>query len=215
MSWLTEHWLFVLSLATCAAGVWWLMPQRQPRPRSVGLLLTVAGFVALGGMLPAPAGPLSADVLFWLFAGSAILCGVLMITSQKPVYSALWFALATLSTCGLFLVQSAPFLAAATVIVYAGAIVVTFLFVIMLAQQAGATVYDQRSRQPLAATLAAFILLGALVSTLQTSGERRGTPHAEAMMPADTTNPLSRPASDQAGGVLQGLGRSLFGDYLF
>ena len=44
--------------------------------------------------------------------------------------------------------QFAPFLAAATVIVYAGAIVVTFVFVIMLAQQSGATVYDQRSRQP-------------------------------------------------------------------
>ena len=71
-----------------------------------------------------------------------------MITSRNPVYAALWFALATLSTCGLFLLQSAPFLAAATIIVYAGAIIVTFLFVIMLAQQAGATVYDQRSRQP-------------------------------------------------------------------
>ena len=42
------------------------------------------------------------------------------------------------STCGLFLLQAAPFLMAATIIIYAGAIVVTFLFVIMLAQQEGA-----------------------------------------------------------------------------
>jgi len=215
MNWLVDHWLFVLSLATSAAGVCWLMPQRQSRPRSVGLLLVLAGFVALGGMLQSPAGPLAENVLFWVFAGGAVLCGVLMITGRKPVYSALWFALATLSTCGLFLLQSAPFLAAATIIVYAGAIVVTFLFVIMLAQQAGATIYDQRSRQPVAATLAAFILLGALVSTLQTFSEQQRGPQAEAMMPAEVANPLSHPAVEQSGFTMQGLGRSLFGDYLF
>ena len=57
-------------------------------------------------------------------------------------------------------------------IVYAGAIVVTFVFVIMLAQQSGATVYDQRSRQPFVATVAAFLLLGALLSTLQVDDAR-------------------------------------------
>ena len=92
---------------------------------------------------------------------------MLMITNRNPVYSALWFALVTLSICGLFLLQSAPFLAAATIIVYAGAIVVTFVFVIMLAQQSGATIYDQRSRQPLLATIAAFVLLGALLATIE------------------------------------------------
>ena len=61
---------------------------------------------------------------------------------------------------------SAPFLAAATVIVYAGAIIVTFMFVIMLAQQGGATAYDQRSRQPLAGSLVSFFVLGALVFSL-------------------------------------------------
>jgi NADH-quinone oxidoreductase subunit J len=67
----------------------------------------------------------------------------------------------------LFLLQYAPFLAAATVVVYAGAIVVTFVFVIMLAQQSGATAYDQRARQPLVATIACFALLAAVVGTLQ------------------------------------------------
>ena len=93
----------------------------------------------------------------------------LMITSRKPVYAALWFAMVTFSTCGLFLLQSAPFLAAATIIVYAGAIIVTFLFVMMLAQQAGATTYDQRAREPLLAAVAAFLLLGALIYVLQTA----------------------------------------------
>ncbi len=51
--------------------------------------------------------------LRWIAAAGAsgvvaLLCAVLMITSRKPVYAALWFALVTFSTCGLFLLQSAP-----------------------------------------------------------------------------------------------------------
>jgi NADH-quinone oxidoreductase subunit J len=216
MNWITEHWLLMLALASSAALVWWAMPQTDfARPRGVSLTLAILAGGTVGWALPLASQPLTGELLFWLFGGGAVLCGGLMILSKRPVYSALWFALATLSTCGLFLLQSAPFLAAATIIVYAGAIVVTFLFVIMLAQQAGATVYDQRSRQPLAATLAAFILLGALLTTLQTFSKQHRTPQADAVMPAEESNPLSRPATDQAGGTMQGLGRSLFGDYLF
>ena len=51
--------------------------------------------------------------------------------------SALAFAMVVLSTCGLFLLLAAPFLSAATIIIYAGAIIVTFLFVIMLSRQEG------------------------------------------------------------------------------
>ena len=55
---------------------------------------------------------------------------------------------------------------AATIIVYAGAILVTFLFVIMLAQQAGPSDADHRSREPLLATIAGFVLLGAILYLL-------------------------------------------------
>ncbi len=56
---------------------------------------------------------------------------------------------------------------AATIIVYAGAIVVTFLFVIMLAQQTGWSDADRRSREPFIATVAGFVLVGALLYLLQ------------------------------------------------
>jgi NADH-quinone oxidoreductase subunit J len=149
-----------------------------------------------------------------LFATVAIVCAILMITNRNPVYSALWFAMVTLSTCGLFLLEYAPFLAAATVVVYAGAIVVTFMFVIMLAQQSGATIYDQRSRQPLLATIAAFVVLGALIGTLiAASGDNFSV--AKARDPAVVANPLSQPAADQRLGTMHGVGRSLFTDYLF
>jgi NADH-quinone oxidoreductase subunit J len=162
-------------------------------------------------------GPIGETLLFSVFAAAAILSAILMITNRNPVYSALWFAIVTLSTCGLFLLQYAPFLAAATVIVYAGAIVVTFVFVIMLAQQSGATIYDQRSRQPLLSTLAAFVLLGALIAALQMSRADASTGVVSgAAVPAQlAANPLSQPAENETLGSMQALGRSLMGDYLF
>src|SRR5208282_5705768 len=109
------------------------------------------------------------SVLFYAFAGIAVTAGVMMITQKNPVHAALSFALVVLSSCGLFLLQAAPFLMAATIIIYAGAIVVTFLFVIMLAQQAGQSNADQRSREPFLATVAGFVLLAAILALLQKS----------------------------------------------
>src|SRR5262249_34426457 len=153
---------------------------------------------------------LTETVLFSIFSIVALVSAIRMITNRNPVYAALWFALVTLSTCGLFLLQSAPFLAAATIVVYAGAIVVTFVFVMMLAQQRGATIYDQRSHQPLLATIVAFILLGALLSTIEmrsagaNAEDAAAKPQAE--ITAATANLLSQPAADEPLGTLHGLG---------
>jgi NADH:ubiquinone oxidoreductase subunit 6 (subunit J) len=106
---------------------------------------------------------------FHFLAFVSLASAVMMITSRNPVYSALWFALVLLGNSGLFLLQQAEFLSAATVIVYAGAIVVTFLFVIMLAQPSGAARYDHHSREPLLVTLTGLILASVLVGTLHYS----------------------------------------------
>ena len=169
MAWLADHWSLVIFLALGFVAVWTLLPQARQRPLGVGI---ASGLVALvmgaGVFFHATVGAwLPADVLFYLFAGLAIIAATCMITHHNPVSSALWFAIVILSTCGLFLLQSAPFLAAATIIVYAGAIIVTFLFVIMLAQQTGTANYDRTSREPFLATLTGFILLGALLAVLQ------------------------------------------------
>src|SRR4029077_10371928 len=120
--------LIIGGLAASAAGVWWLMALRWHRAQVLGLVVAVAGLILAAGALGG-GGEVTDRILFWLFASTAILCGVLMVTSRNPVYAALWFAMTTLGVCGLFLMLSAPFLAAATIIVYAGAIIVTFLFV--------------------------------------------------------------------------------------
>jgi NADH-quinone oxidoreductase subunit J len=148
------------------------------------------------------------------FAAGALVCAALMITSRNPAYGALWFALVTLCTCGMFMLQAAPFLAAATVIVYAGAIIVTFLFMIMLSQEEGEAACDHRSRRPLLSTLAAYALLGLLLTSLREWSAERPEP-AAITASAIAANPLSRPAADAPLGTMHGLGRSLFGDYLF
>jgi NADH-quinone oxidoreductase subunit J len=216
MNWITENWLLVLGLALSALGVWWLMPRAGTRSTVAGLVLALVGSGMWASTLRFAAGPLTETILFWLFATIALVSAVLMITNRNPVYAALWFAMVTLSTCGLFLLQSAPFLAAATIIVYAGAIVVTFVFVMMLAQQRGATIYDQRSRQPLVATIAAFVLLGALLATIHTWSVARASEQSSSQPQGiATANLLSHPAVDEPIGTLHSLGRSLFGDYLF
>ncbi|HEX3600200.1 MAG TPA: NADH-quinone oxidoreductase subunit J [Lacipirellulaceae bacterium] len=216
MQWFVDHWPGIAALALMGGGVWWMMPRRANWPKVIGLVAALIGAFLLASRIRAAEGPVGETILFSVFATAAITCAILMITNRNPVYSALWFALVTLSTCGLFWLQYAPFLAAATVTVYAGAIVVTFVFVIMLAQQSGSTAYDQRSRQPFLATLAAFVLLGLLLNTL-----RQATPEdfqvAAQQAPVANANLLSRPPEKALidEDTMTGLGRSLFGDYLF
>ena len=88
-------------------------------------------------------------------------------TFRSPVYCAIWFALSLLGTAALFLFQGAQFLGVATIVVYAGAILVTFLFVLMLAQPEGDAFYDRISWEGLlAASTGALMVGGALTLTL-------------------------------------------------
>jgi NADH-quinone oxidoreductase subunit J len=82
---------------------------------------------------------------FWFLVLVTLGSGVAMIATRNPVYSALWFASSLVGTSGIYLLQGAQFLGMATIVVYAGAIVVTFLFVIMLAQPEGHAAYDRLS----------------------------------------------------------------------
>jgi NADH-quinone oxidoreductase subunit J len=72
------------------------------------------------------------DILFYLFAALALACGILVILSRNPVTSAMFLVLTIASLAGLFVLLNAFFLAAIQILVYAGAVMVLFLFVIML-----------------------------------------------------------------------------------
>jgi NADH-quinone oxidoreductase subunit J len=71
-------------------------------------------------------------LLFWLLAVIALVAATSMIIQRNPVHSALFLIITLLCLAGLFLLLSAHFLAVIQIIVYAGAIMVLFLFVIML-----------------------------------------------------------------------------------
>jgi NADH-quinone oxidoreductase subunit J len=83
--------------------------------------------------------------LLWFLSVVTIFAALAMVTSRRPVYAAIWFALTLLGVGGLMFLAGAQFLGVATVAVYAGAIVVTFLFVLMLAQPSGDAFYDRMS----------------------------------------------------------------------
>jgi NADH-quinone oxidoreductase subunit J len=75
------------------------------------------------------------DALFYIFAGLTLLCGLLVFAnpySRNPVTSAMFLVLAIVCLAGLFVLLHAFFLAAVQVLIYAGAVMVLFLFVLML-----------------------------------------------------------------------------------
>jgi NADH-quinone oxidoreductase subunit J len=116
-------------------------------------------------------------VYFWLFSFIALAASVRVITHPEPVYSSLYFVLTVFASAGLFVLMWAEFLAMALVIIYAGAILVTYTFVIMLASEASAGgglvskltrkpepfEHDVSPRSPLLACFAGFVTMGALL----------------------------------------------------
>jgi len=71
-------------------------------------------------------------IAFYLFAICAIIGGLFTVLSRQPVHSVLWLILAFLSSAGLFVLLGAEFVAMLLVIVYVGAVMVLFLFVVMM-----------------------------------------------------------------------------------
>jgi NADH:ubiquinone oxidoreductase subunit 6 (subunit J) len=164
---LYNNWRIIVPLAAGALGVFFLLPRPRRYPAIRGALAGGAGLVLAGVLLVGTTALTVEAFLFYVFSGLAVLFGGLLVTQRKPARAALSFTVVVLATCGLFLLLAAPFLTAATVIIYAGAIIVTFLFVLMLAQQEGPSDADARSREPLLAVAVGFVLLGALLYVLQ------------------------------------------------
>ena len=72
------------------------------------------------------------DLLFWFFSIAMLACGLLVIANRNPVTSAMFLVLLFVFMAGLFLLLEAIFIAVIQILVYAGAVMVLFLFVIML-----------------------------------------------------------------------------------
>jgi NADH-quinone oxidoreductase subunit J len=148
--------------------------------------------------------------------------------AREPVHAALGFATAVLSTCGVMFMQYAYFVSAATMIVYAGATIIIFLFVLMFAQQTKLRVYDVELTRPAVAAIIATSLLVAIAWSVAGPDEilpikldltRENSLAAVAKSP-DQLRPVPRAGmSDKEVAEFipsktSGLGRAMYTDYL-
>jgi NADH-quinone oxidoreductase subunit J len=187
------------TVAATALSLWMLLPRGAERAaaRWIGTLLGVAalaGFILTGRRL----GSVGEEAVFLVVSLVAVVSAAATIVSRSPVYAAIWFALSLAGVAGVLLVLGAQFLGVATIVVYAGAILVMFLFVLMLAQPAGLAPYDRVSNEPLLSAVAGAVLLGLLsLSIGRLSAEPAAcckVPSRAAALAGDT------PAGDAAGG---------------
>src|SRR5262249_33217725 len=95
--------------------------------------------------------------------------GTTLVVQKNPARGAIAFAFVILSTCGLFLLLAAPFLMAATIIIYAGAIIVTFIFVLMLSRADGPSDESDRSREALHGSVSGCAFVGLVLFALYLS----------------------------------------------
>ncbi|RCW46859.1 NADH dehydrogenase subunit J [Halopolyspora algeriensis] len=142
-------------------------------------------------------------VVFWILGPLALVGALGMVFARSAVHSALWLVLTMLCLGVLYMAQSAQFLGFTQIIVYTGAIMMLFLFVLMMVgRDASDSVVEVLRGQRLAAAA-----LGIGFALLLTAGLARSLHGVQPAAPLD-------PWSPQGGGA-GGLGRLIFTDYLF
>ncbi len=101
-----------------------------------------------------------ADFAFYVFAITVVVAGLLVVVSRNPVHSVLWLILAFLSSAGLFVLVGAEFVAMLLIIVYVGAVMVLFLFVVMMLDVDFAQLKGEMAKyMPLALLIGVILLM--------------------------------------------------------
>lgn len=136
------------------------------------------------------------EILFWALTALALFSALMVITSKNPVYSVLWLIVTFFTISGHYLLLNAQFLAIVNIIVYAGAIMVLFLFVIMLMNLSKDTEPQKSKWLKLAGAVAGGCLLLVLVAALRNTETR-----------------MTEMGSGNIG-LIQNLGHELFTNYV-
>ena len=209
--------ILLLCLFSGIATVFLLPGHREMTIRKVGGVMLVALGLIFMASVPSwlPTGHAEA-IYFWIFSAIAIGGALRVVTHSRPVYSALYFVLTVFASAGLFVLLQAEFMAAALVLIYAGAILVTYVFVIMLASQATGSGphavkmadYDSHSREPAAAAAIGFALMGVLLFVIFNRAGELTAPAG----PVGLTSPIggASAATIKVTGSTQELGLFLF-----
>jgi NADH-quinone oxidoreductase subunit J len=145
--------------------------------------------------------PVATPFFFYMLSGIMLIGGILVITRKNAVHSALALIFTLLAQAGLYLMLYAPFVAGVQIILYAGGIMVLFLFVIMLVNLERAMKERQFNKQWLVGIVAAGAL-GGLFITVYTKGTTLFPDHAVSSSNLEAAN-------------TQSIGTLLYGQYMF
>jgi NADH-quinone oxidoreductase subunit J len=136
------------------------------------------------------------QILFWILSIFALFSALMVVTSKNPVFSVIWLIVTFFTISGHYILLNAQFLAIVNIIVYAGAIMVLFLFVIMLMNLSKDTEPQKNKWLKIAGAVAGGCLLLVMVAVLR---------NTEKNMTEMTTGNI---------GLIQNLGKALFKDYV-
>ena len=149
--------------------------------------------------------------VFWIFFASAVVSAAMCILRRNPVSAAMWLVSTMFSLAGIFVIMDAPFLAAIQVLVYAGAVMVLFLFVIMLLNL-DITATDVRGSLSIGGAVAVTGLLVVELGALWVYTPDR---LAQEFLPSGaTTFPGAIPADVLSGNIVLDVAKPLFDAYL-
>jgi NADH-quinone oxidoreductase subunit J len=110
------------------------------------------------------------DILFYVFSAITLIAAVLMVISPNAVNGAMCMIVSFVGTAALFVLLEAYFLAILQVLVYAGAVMVLFLFIIMLLDVENAQSLEYKDKLTVGASAVGFILLTILVCSTFSGG---------------------------------------------
>jgi len=137
------------------------------------------------------------QILFWFLSVVALFSALMVITSKNPVYSVLWLIATFFAISGHYILLNAQFLAIVNIIVYAGAIMVLFLFVIMLMNLNKETEPQKNRWLKIAGAVAGGCLLLIFVAAFK-----------------DVDNKQMASVNEGSIGLIKSLGKELFTTYV-
>ncbi len=141
---------------------------------------------------------------FWIIAAVLIVSALWTVTARKPIYSVVSLLLNFAALATTYLILHAEFLAVMQIIVYSGAILMLFVFVIALLNSGIAAVVLGRDRVPVAPAAAAALAAVAFVATAIAAA------HAPAIAPIATHSPLGAVGRGNVFGSIGDFGQALF-----
>jgi NADH-quinone oxidoreductase subunit J len=135
-------------------------------------------------------------LIFLLFALVAVASSLMVVMHRNPVYSTMSLVVTLFSVAVLFVLLGAPFIAAIQILVYTGAIVVLFLFVVMLLNITREESSGSQQKVQMGGALLGALLFGGMLALLFWSGSQPMDPMTEELV------------------SMKGLAREMFGEFL-